>query len=313
MPIRNSPKGKAEVGVKGSAEEGLEVAHARNDLGEDVGDEPEDDNESQPGGPADDGVAGLVVGGLAEDETVDELDRDVCVDGADDGGGDDDGAEGDLLIVVLEGAEGGGLGVLAEVVKSDDGGDDEEGEGGEGEDGEGLGEVARLAHLGDEAGKEDLGEPEEGGVEYSVDAVDPGRAGLGEGVGFDGASDGVGALHAGGGVVFDADEDHEEQDGQAHADGAADGHDTDVAQGAWDGDHDADECDDDAEHGGAQRVVGDRVEHLRAHQDVEAAEDDVVPEQHEHCRHVRQSVAAKEQVADIANVADLRVFHDELP
>lgn len=208
--VGNGEEDEAEKRVESRSQQGQEVTHARNDLGEHKGDDPDAGHDGDPGTPADNRVA-VRVTRLAHNAEVDELCADVGVDDSDDHGRDNDEGEGSLSVRLgAETAKGRGRGVLAEVVEADRRRADEQEGGDGGQHGQGLGEVLGPFHLRDESWEQDLGHPKECNIEDCIKAVDPGRAGEREGVRADRTVGRVVSAVAIARSVLDAGEDQEE-------------------------------------------------------------------------------------------------------
>lgn len=179
--------------------------------------DPHNDHDANPSSPADDSMT-VCVSGFAHDLAVDELCGHVGVDDTNDNGRYDDKGERSLLVGGdTETAESRCSRILAEVAETNRWWDDEQESRDTSKDSESLREVLWLLHLGDEGGEQDLRNPEEGDVQDGVHGGDEGRAGWWHGVGLDWAELGVVAVVAVQGGVLDAGEDHEQQDGDAHA------------------------------------------------------------------------------------------------
>lgn len=165
MVVRDSEEDEAKEAVEGGAKKGEEIAHGRNDLGEDEADDPDANHDNNPHTPADECV-GVSVSGVAHQATVDILRSDIGVNDSDDDRGDDNEGERTLLVVVwAQRSKSWSGGVLAEIAEADRWWYDEQ-EGRDcGEDVQSLGKVLGLLHLRNEGWEEDLGDPEEGDVE----------------------------------------------------------------------------------------------------------------------------------------------------
>lgn len=85
-----------------------------------------------------------------------------------------------------------------------------------------------------------------------------------------------------------------------------------MLESSWERHDDAHDHDNGSEADGTHGVVGQGVEDLGASENVKADEEDVVGEQHESSELVRKTALAKGIVSKVANISDLRVFHDEL-
>lgn len=167
---------EAKEAVEGGSKNGQEVTHAWDNLTEDEADAPDGGDDQDPDTPAEDGMA-VCVSRCLHDAGVDVFGADVGVDDADDEGWHDDEGEGSLLVGFwAQAAESWRGRVLTQVSESDGRWDNEQECRDTGQHGEGLREVLRPLHLGDEAWEEDLRHPEEGDVEDSVDAADPSRS-----------------------------------------------------------------------------------------------------------------------------------------
>lgn len=78
LPVRNSKEDEAKEGVESGAEEGQEIAHAGDDLGEDEGHEPDASHDCNPHAPTDNSVT-VCMARLAHDAVVDEFGRNIGV------------------------------------------------------------------------------------------------------------------------------------------------------------------------------------------------------------------------------------------
>lgn len=153
--VGHGPVDEAVERVKGSSQEGQEVAHGGDDRCEDESDCPDTSGDENPRSPALDCVA-VLVRRVAHNSAVNVLSCDVGVDGTDDQGRHDDGAKRDLLVHLLEGAECRCSSVLAQEGESESGRNDEQDEGHNGKGSQSLGEILRATHFTDESREEQL-------------------------------------------------------------------------------------------------------------------------------------------------------------
>lgn len=312
LPVCNREENEAEERVERRAEQGEEITHGGNDLGEDETDEPNDADDDDPDGPSDECVA-VRVAALAHNASIYELCADVGVNDADDDGWYNDKSERRLLVHGASQAAKGWCGrVLAKVLEADRRWDDEQESRNSAQDGKRLGKILGLLHLGDEGREQDLRDPEEGDVEDGVHDSDESSAFERESVGLNRSGLGVDAVVAVQWVVLGSGEDEEEQDRETHACSREHGHERHVVECARQRHDDTHQCCDDGEDDSTQRVVRQRVEDLCASQDVETDQHDVVEQQHDGCELVRDLALAESVVAEVANVHDLGVLHDEL-
>lgn len=152
--------------------------------------------------------------------------------------------------------------------------------------------------------------PKEGNVEDSVHAVNPGSASLREGVGVDLTGLGVCSKVSVARSVLDTDKDEEKENGETHAGGGEHGHEGDVLEGSRNGHNNAHDRNDDAEDDGTHAVIGEGIDDLGAGKDVETDQQDVVGKEHESGEVVCNHGFAKDFVAEVADVFDVRVLHD---
>ena len=183
---------------------------------------------------------------------------------------------------------------------SDGGRDDEEDGGDASKNSQSLGEILRTLHLRDEGGEENLRHPEEGDVENSVHASHPGGTLQGDDESLDLAQRRVVSTIAKQGVILNAGEDEEEEDGDTHGGGGEHGHEGNVLQCSRDGHDNTHDGGDGREGDGAEGVIGQGVEDLGGGEDVETDEEDIVGEQHEPGELVRDLALSEGIVTKVA-------------
>lgn len=133
--------------------------------------------DGSPGDPADNGVLALVAR-IVEDAQEDEAGRDGGVEDAEEDDGGDHEGEGDLLVYGLQRPEGGARHILVPGVGVYGASHDAEHDDLENcARPQGLREVSRFLHLGDEAGQGDLADERVADVEEGIEATDEGCRG----------------------------------------------------------------------------------------------------------------------------------------
>ena len=311
MPVRNREVDEPKERIKRRTKQRQKVAHGGNHFRENEPNDPYQRHHDDPHAPSNDGV-GMRVPTLPHDAEVHELRTDIGINNANDERWDNDKRERCLLVHYrAQAPKRRRRGILSEISEADRRGDNEQERRHTAEHGQRFGEILRPFHLRDERREQNLRDPEERDVQHGVHGCDKGGAGGWEGVGMHGPGCGVFAIVAVQRRVFDAGEDEEEQDGEAHAGGAEHGHEGDVVEGAGQRHYDAHDCDDDGEDDGAEGVVGEGVDYFCAGEHVEADEHDVVEQQHDGGEFVGDFGLAEGVVAEVADVFDLRVLHDE--
>lgn len=168
MVVGHGPVDETEEGIERSRHHRQEITHRGDDTGrtisivlttrlgdslsEDEGDGPDENGETNPDSPSDDGMR-VDVSRVSENSSVHEFTSDVGVDGADDDCGEEDKGEGRLSGPWLgERADNGCSGILAQEVVPNSGGDTEEDELHDGKRGKGFRKIGWVFHLGDERG-----------------------------------------------------------------------------------------------------------------------------------------------------------------
>lgn len=291
-PVQVQPVDTAETVAEPTGEEGadqtVQVAEDGDGFGDDPGDNPAGDAETEP--KADRAPVVLVHQvGLGADAEVDVLQTDVAVDDA----GTHDGGDGDTVRNLAHqgsgGVQGRGEDFSAEVEVNDDGSGQVEGDLEALEHEQRLLEVLGRLHLGDQTEESDVGAVGE-------DDVGDGLEGSVQ-VGFDGGLDDTT------GMLLDANGDHGDHDGGEDTEERREGNPGHTLHGTWGGQHERNDHADETEDDRAGAVIGDGVHHdaegknMATHD--EDAENELATAEQFAAKSAQQNLTSVAQVLDV--------------
>ncbi|KAB8754776.1 hypothetical protein FH972_026564 [Carpinus fangiana] len=312
VDAHQSPKHKHDMGYYDEderAHERQQIAEEGNDLGDDKGKHPQHGKNTSPRQPANNRVA-THVAGAGEQVEEDEACGDASVQHAKEDHSRQHEAEADVLVGAV--ADGGKRRrehvVGAHVGVGDGAADGKDKDFGNGDGPQGLGEVARLLHLGDERGQRDLADEGVADVEEGAHAGDKGGRGRRDGPHLDGL-----ALDVVGRVVLDAGEDGRQQDGDEGEDGGGGRQPRQHGEGARHGADPLHKGEDGGECNGAGAVLRDCVEILGADEAVEAHDEGVVQDEHDASEPPCRAPVEEQHLTEIAHVLDFGVAKTKLP